>query len=98
MHSLLRKAFDRLMCVACALVTALAILPLLLVIYYVARQGLPALTATFFTHLPAPVGETGGGMKNSIFGTLMLLAIACTIGVPLGLLGGIFLAEYGHRR
>jgi phosphate transport system permease protein len=98
MRTLFRKVADRLMWLICALVTAIAILPLGLVLYYVVRQGLPALNATFFTRLPVPIGETGGGMKHSIIGTLVVLAIASIIGVPLGLLGGIFLAEYGHRR
>ena len=75
MRALLRKATDRLMWLICALVSAIAVLPLLLVLYYVARKGLPALNATFFTHMPVPVGETDGGMKHSIVGTLVVLGL-----------------------
>src|SRR5205085_6636274 len=52
----------------------------------------------FFTQLPKPVGETGGGMANAIVGTFELLGLAALLGVPIGVLGGIFLSEYGAFR
>jgi len=52
----------------------------------------------FFTHLPKPVGEVGGGMANAIVGTFVLLGVAALIGVPVGVLGGIFLSEYGSSK
>ena len=57
-----------------------------------------AVNLEFFTHLPKPVGVPGGGMANAIVGTLELLALASIIGIPVGVLGGIFLAEYGTAR
>jgi phosphate transport system permease protein len=55
------------------------------------------LSWSFFTHLPAPVGEEGGGMANAIVGSLKLLLLAALFGVPVGLLGGVYLAEFGGR-
>ena len=52
----------------------------------------------FFTQLPKPVGEAGGGMANAIVGSVELLGIASLIGVPIGVLGGVYLAEYGSAR
>jgi phosphate transport system permease protein len=77
---------------ACAI---LVITPLLLVYYHLARFGFSSLNLAFFTHLPKPVGELGGGMANAIVGTFILLAHAVIIGVPVGVLGGVYLSEYG---
>jgi phosphate transport system permease protein len=82
----------------CWLTAAVALLPLLLVLFHVASLGLRSVNLEFFTNLPRPVGETGGGMKQAILGSLMIVGIACLIGLPVGILGGIYLAEYpGHR-
>jgi phosphate transport system permease protein len=81
--------------VTCSIVV---VLPLALVLFYLIRQGASAINVNFFTHLPKAVGETGGGMANAIVGSMLLLALAFVIGVPLGVLGGIFLAEYGSVR
>ncbi len=81
--------------VVCAL---MVIAPLFLVIYFLLVQGYSSLDWNFFTQLPKPTGESGGGMANAIVGTLTLLGMATVIGVPLGVLGGIYLAEYGSDR
>jgi phosphate transport system permease protein len=78
--------------------TIAALTPLVMVLYYVARQGLPALNLAFLTRLPRPVGEAGGGMANAIIGTLVLIGLASAVGLPLGLLGGLYLAEFGRNR
>ncbi len=80
---------------ACAL---LVITPLVLIFYRLIKSGFGSLNWDFFTKLPAPPGETGGGMANAIVGTLELLAIAAVIGVPIGVFGGVYLAEYGSSR
>ena len=80
---------------ACAL---LVIVPLALIFYYVLKSGIGAVNWGFFTQLPKPVGETGGGMANAILGTFELLGLAALIGVPVGVCGGIFLSEYGSLR
>jgi phosphate transport system permease protein len=93
-----RKAANGLMWIAACTATAAAVIPLLMVLYYVAAQGLPALNLAFFTQLPKPPGETGGGMANAIVGTLVLIALASAMGLPVGILGGIYLAEFGNNR
>lgn len=72
--------------------------PLFLVLYFLLREGASSIDWNFFTQLPKPTGEAGGGMANAIVGTLILLAMAALIGVPLGVMGGIYLAEYGSDR
>jgi len=79
----------------CAL---LVVVPLGLIFFYVLKSGMGAINWDFFTKLPAPVGELGGGMANAIVGTFELLGLAALIGVPTAVLGGIFLAEYGTNR
>ena len=78
----------------CALLTVSA---LFFILGYLAWNGGKDLSWSFFTHLPAPVGEQGGGMANAILGSLKLLLLAALFGVPIGLLGGVYLAEFGGR-
>ena len=78
----------------CALLTVSA---LFFILGYLVWNGGKDLSWSFFTHLPAPVGETGGGMANAILGSLKLLLLAALFGVPIGLLGGVYLAEFGGR-
>src|ERR1051326_4937746 len=80
---------------ACSL---LVIAPLGLIFYHLLTSGLGAVNWDFFTRLPKPVGETGGGMANAIAGTFELLGLAALIGVPVGVFGGVFLSEYGAFR
>jgi phosphate transport system permease protein len=90
-----KSALASVLCFSSAL---LVIAPLGLVFFYVLKSGIGAVNWEFFTHLPTPVGVPGGGMANAITGTLLLLALASVIGVPFGVLGGIYLAEYGNAR
>lgn len=71
--------------------------PLFLILGTVVRRGIQELNWAFLTQIPAPVGETGGGMANAIAGSLMILVVACVLGVPLGIGSGVFLAEYGRN-
>jgi phosphate transport system permease protein len=97
-HQAWRRLKNRAMSVV-MLVCALAVIaPLFLVLYYLIHEGATALDWSFFTQLPKPTGEVGGGMANAIVGTLILLAMAVIIGVPVGVMGGIYLAEYGSDR
>src|ERR1700752_5243796 len=78
----------------CALLTVSA---LFFILGYLLWNGGKDLSWNFFTRLPAPVGEVGGGMANAILGTMKLLLLAALFGVPVGLLGGVYLAEFGGR-
>jgi phosphate transport system permease protein len=90
-----KNAWMNTLAVACAL---LVISPLGFVLFYLIRQGASSVNWAFFTNLPAPVGQVGGGMGNAIVGTLELLLLASLVGVPVGVLGGIYLSEYGGDR
>jgi phosphate transport system permease protein len=76
----------------------LVITPLGLVFFHLVVNGASSLNWNFLTKLPAPVGAVGGGMVNAIVGSLELLALAGAIGIPVGVLGGVYLAEYGSAR
>jgi phosphate transport system permease protein len=78
----------------CVLITVSV---LFFILGYLVYNGGKDLSWNFFTHLPAPVGEVGGGMANAILGSLKLLLLAALFGVPIGLLGGVYLAEFGGR-
>jgi phosphate transport system permease protein len=93
-----RRAVNVLMSWLAAASAALVVLPLLLILALLLWQGGSAVNLDFFTHLPKPVGEVGGGMANAIVGTLMLLTLAAIIGLPVGILGGLYLAESRDRR
>jgi phosphate transport system permease protein len=93
-----RKQTNRFFVALLALAAALAIVPLLSVFAYVIQQGHGALSWSFFTHLPAPVGELGGGMGNAVLGTLVLVSLASVAGVPIGIACGVYLAEYGYGK
>ncbi len=76
--------------------TVLVIVPLAAIFIYLIFKGASSLNMDFFTKTPAPVGETGGGMANAIVGSITLLGLASLIGVPVGIGGGVFLAEFGR--
>jgi phosphate transport system permease protein len=77
---------------------ALVVLPLILIFGFLLYQGGSSLNLEFFTHLPKPVGEAGGGMANAIVGTLILIGLACCLGLPVGILGGLYVAESRDTR
>jgi phosphate transport system permease protein len=90
-----KNAFMQMLTFVCAIVV---ITPLILVFYHLIKEGFSSINLAFFTQLPKPVGETGGGMGNAIVGTFILLGQAAIIGVPVGVLGGVFLSEYGGTK
>lgn len=92
-----RKILNRLMLSLCTIAAVLSVAPLLYVFFYTTFSGISALNIDFFTQLPKPVGETGGGMANSIIGTLILVTIGSLIGIPVGILSGIYVAEYSNN-
>jgi phosphate transport system permease protein len=76
--------------------TILVIAPLVAIFIYLIYKGASSLNLAFFTQVPKPVGEEGGGMANAIYGSAILLGMASLIGVPIGIGGGIFLSEFGR--
>jgi len=76
----------------------LVIVPLILVFYHLIKEGFNSINLDFFTHLPKALGEKGGGMANAIVGTFVLICEAAVVGVPIGVLGGVYLSEYGGTK
>lgn len=76
----------------------LVVTPLVLVFYHLVRLGFTSINLDFFTQLPKAVGETGGGMGNAIVGTFILMGQGALLGVPVGVLGGVYLSEYGSPK
>jgi len=93
-----RRAISRVMGTLTAVAAGVIILPLVVIFAFLVYQGSAALNLDFFIHLPKPVGEVGGGMANAIVGSLILIGLAACLGVPVGVLGGLYLAESRDRR
>lgn len=98
LHYRWRWLKNRAVIVLCVLAAAIAVIPLGGVLYYVTARGLAGLSFDFFTELPKPIGETGGGMANALVGTLQLVGLAVLFGIPPGVLAGVYLAEFGDSR
>jgi len=92
----MRTVTDHLVTSLAVLATFIVIAPLVAIFVYLLYMGTSSLNLDFFTKIPKPVGEPGGGMANAILGSGILLGIASVIGVPIGIGGGIFLAEFGR--
>jgi len=82
----------------CALSVVIALVPLAFILFFVLRQGLPALSWAFFTEMPKPVGEAGGGMANAIMGTGILIGLAALVAVPIGITCGVYISEFKTSR
>jgi phosphate transport system permease protein len=93
-----RKALSSLFVAFCAGAVLLALIPLAMILFFVVSQGIRALNMDFFTHMPTPVGEAGGGMANSIVGTLILTGLGSLMAIPIGILSGVYMAEYAGTR
>jgi len=92
----IRAGTDYMVTGLAVLATALVILPLVAIFVYLVYKGASSLNLAFFTQMPKPPGELGGGMANAIVGSAVLLGVGSLIGVPIGIGSGIFLAEYGR--
>ncbi|HEX7140355.1 MAG TPA: hypothetical protein VF219_21065, partial [Vicinamibacterales bacterium] len=82
----------------CASAVLLALVPLAFILFFVVSQGIQALNFDFFTKMPLPVGEAGGGMANAIVGTLILVGLAALMSVPIGVISGVYMSEYAGTR
>ena len=92
-----RKLVNWVVTAVAGIAATVGLFVLLCILYAVARRGISAINWSFFTQLPTPAGEAGGGVKNAIVGTLLITGVAAAIGVPLGLLSGTYLAEFGRE-
>ena len=92
----IRAAVDHLATVLAILATILVVAPLIAIFVYLVIKGASSLNLAFFTQIPKPEGEVGGGMANAIIGSGVVLAVASVLGIPIGIGGGIYLAEYGR--
>ena len=91
----MRKLIDKLVFTICSLSTVLVLAVLALIIIYILANGVLAINLDFFTKLPKPVGETGGGMVNGIIGSAIMVAIAALISIPISIGAAIYLSEFG---
>ncbi|MEW5842828.1 MAG: phosphate ABC transporter permease PstA [Bacteroidota bacterium] len=78
--------------------TLAAIIPLVFIFYYTISKGITYFNLDFFIQMPKPVGESGGGMANAIVGTLILIGLGGTIGIPVGIMTGTYLSEFGNNK
>ena len=97
MRNRLRTLVDHGVTVIAILSTALVLVPLIAILGYLIYKGASSLSLNFFTKIPAPTGEQGGGMANAILGSGVVLLVASAFGIPFGIGAGVYLAEYGRN-
>ena len=93
-----RRIVSHIAVALCALSVVIALVPLAFILFFVVTKGIQALNWNFFTQLPKPVGEPGGGMANAIVGTIMLTGIGGLFAIPIGIVSGIYMSEYAGTR
>jgi phosphate transport system permease protein len=93
-----RKLLSWLFVAFCAGSVLIALVPLILLLSFVVTRGITALNVEFFTSMPKPVGEPGGGMANAIVGTLILAGLGSLLAIPIGILSGVYMSEYAGGR
>ncbi len=99
MRSMLwRKTVSWLFVAFCGAAVLIALVPLAFILFFVMSQGIQALNVEFFTAMPRPVGETGGGMANAIVGTLILSGLGSLFAIPIGIMSGVYMSEYAGTR
>jgi phosphate transport system permease protein len=92
-----RKLVNKIMLTLTGVCTVLTVSVLFIVLSYLVFNGATSIDWAFLTQLPKPTGETGGGMANAIVGSATMVAIAALIGLPVGFMGGIYLAEFSGK-
>ncbi len=97
-HLWWRRTKSQIVVVLCGLSVLVALLPLGFVLFFVIARGIGSLNLAFFTAMPKPVGEPGGGMANAIMGTLIITGLGATFAVPIGVISGLYAAEYAGTR
>jgi phosphate transport system permease protein len=98
MRTTWRKVLSHAVVALCGLSVLLALVPLALILFYVVSQGFTSLNWSFFTQMPRPVGEAGGGMANAILGSLTVVGLGAVFAIPLGVMSGVYASEYAGTR
>jgi phosphate transport system permease protein len=93
-----RRTVSQIMTGLCIAAVLLALLPVVLIFFFVVKQGISSLDLNFFTQMPKPPGEAGGGMANSIAGSIILCGLGAIFAIPIGVLSGIYIVESGGTR
>jgi phosphate transport system permease protein len=93
-----RKALSTLFVAFCAASVLVALVPLAFILFFVISQGIRSVNLAFFTHMPVPVGESGGGMANAVVGTLLVSGLAALMAIPIGVVSGIYMSEDAGSR
>ena len=93
-----RHAVSRVMTTLCFASVLLALVPVAFILFFVVQRGVGSLDLAFFTELPKPVGETGGGMGNAILGTLVLTGLGALFAVPIGIMSAVYIVESGGTK
>ena len=93
-----RRALSGTIMVLCGAAVLVALVPLAFILFYLVTQGITSLNWSFFTETPRPVGEAGGGMANAIVGSLMVTGLGAVFAIPIGIMSGIYAAEYAGTR
>ena len=94
--NLRRNVISRILTILAGLFSTIAVLPLILVLGYVLLKGASKISLTLLTELPPPPGLDGGGIGNALIGTFVVTAVAALVAIPIGVGGGIYLAEYSR--
>ena len=94
----IRKITNNVVAGLAMLATALVLVPLAAILIYLFYKGFSSLNLDFFTKVPVPSGDPGGGMANSIVGSGIILALASSMGIPVGIAAGVYLAEFGRGK
>lgn len=93
-----RRLLSNVMTGAAVVSVLIALVPLALILFFVLSQGIQAVNLDLFTQTPRPVGESGGGMGHAVVGTLIMCGVGAAIAIPVGILSGVFIAEYPRNR
>ena len=98
MRDQFRRVLSHVIVGLCALAVLIALVPLALILFYVVTQGITSLNLGFFTEMPKPVGEVGGGMANAVMGSLIVVGLGALFAIPVGIMSGIYASEYAGTR
>src|SRR5262249_47573362 len=98
MRDVWRRGLSHAVLIFSGAAVVLALIPLVLILFYVVTRGITALNPDFFRNMPAPVGEAGGGVANAIVGSLIVTGLGSLFAIPIGVIAGVYASEYRGTR